>query len=550
MFEPESGMGWKKWLSMLTCGCLALPDGPEEKPNTARKPPPPATPLSFPSHEPKGSSTYAIDHCIGIKELQKSFLFSRARGISPDLTLMLNVKVDRAETMEALIPCNYLPKTEWEQAPSQVDPEAPSSAPPSSQTLSNGAAIPGHEAYWSRRKELAIENDSAYVAMARTTTIGQRPAIRLSHYRNFYRPLKEMGTFWDTSKDKYEEVPPESQATNVDDSAIAPTREIQSTQASTTIQPPSVHSQKYAGPTITNNEKPTVIYTGLRTSTGSSCPPFLLKQLVSSFLEPTVWLFGCTIKPMNKQPRITLGDVVLKTTYSHLVYRTPKDQNAKRMGMLEGPVCGVSCRREVDFSESENGTKAEVPGNKAMMDLLQEIGVAVLLAQERDREGKAEKLYMGIRRTHAPTFSFGTAVGEPFSQDDNELLISSGKDERVRRCDREEYEAQRRRRVSYSRRQAKSVWDPKVRYIHVGRVGGREEDDLYVISAINHHVSILKVNIHPEMLKYLQEGGEIDMEWYGIGVQRTRWFDLFDKGDRVEAMRGFWGLMGWMMRDV
>ena len=33
-------------------------------------------------------------------------------------------------------------------------------------------------------------------------------------------------------------------------------------------------------------------------------------------------------------------------------------------------------------------------------------------------------------------------------------------------------------------------------------------------------------------------------------VDRTRWFNLLDEEDRVEALRGMWAVLGWVMRDV
>jgi hypothetical protein len=36
--------------------------------------------------------------------------------------------------------------------------------------------------------------------------------------------------------------------------------------------------------------------------------------------------------------------------------------------------------------------------------------------------------------------------------------------------------------------------------------------------------------------------------WYALKVRRSRWYDLFDKEDRIEAMRGVWGVVGWLMR--
>jgi hypothetical protein len=74
-----------------------------------------------------------------------------------------------------------------------------------------------------------------------------------------------------------------------------------------------------------------------------------------------------------------------------------------------------------------------------------------------------------------------------------------------------------------------------------------------MVSSLNHHVSLLKLRVHPLYLQYLTEGKlpenmPADMEWCSPKFQRTRWFDLFDVNDRTEAMRGIWGVFSYLMR--
>lgn len=38
--------------------------------------------------------------------------------------------------------------------------------------------------------------------------------------------------------------------------------------------------------------------------------------------------------------------------------------------------------------------------------------------------------------------------------------------------------------------------------------------------------------------------------WYALRLHRSRWFNLFSAEDRIEAMRGIWGVMAWLMRDT
>jgi hypothetical protein len=74
-----------------------------------------------------------------------------------------------------------------------------------------------------------------------------------------------------------------------------------------------------------------------------------------------------------------------------------------------------------------------------------------------------------------------------------------------------------------------------------------------MVSSLNHHIRVLKLHIHPTYLDYITEGrlpdeSPSDADWCSPKLQRTRWFDLLDIGDRTEAMRGIWGVMSYLMR--
>ena len=39
-------------------------------------------------------------------------------------------------------------------------------------------------------------------------------------------------------------------------------------------------------------------------------------------------------------------------------------------------------------------------------------------------------------------------------------------------------------------------------------------------------------------------------QWHNLPMRRSKWFDLLSPTDRVEAMRGVWGLLDYLMRDT
>ncbi len=79
---------------------------------------------------------------------------------------------------------------------------------------------------------------------------------------------------------------------------------------------------------------------------------------------------------------------------------------------------------------------------------------------------------------------------------------------------------------------------------------------MYLISAINHHVSILHARIPLKYVKHIAEGPDVNVsdptfpEWYSLEVQRSKWYDLFNADDRMQAARALWAIMGYLMRDV
>lgn len=74
-----------------------------------------------------------------------------------------------------------------------------------------------------------------------------------------------------------------------------------------------------------------------------------------------------------------------------------------------------------------------------------------------------------------------------------------------------------------------------------------------MVSSLNHHISLLKLRVHPAYVQYLTEGKlpenpPSDPDWHSPKLHKTRWFDLFDVDDRTEAMRGVWGIISYLMR--
>ena len=93
-----------------------------------------------------------------------------------------------------------------------------------------------------------------------------------------------------------------------------------------------------------------------------------------------------------------------------------------------------------------------------------------------------------------------------------------------------------------------STWDRKARYSAIGKVPGKGYDDIFLVSALNHHVCVVRARVGEGLLGVLEGAG--GQEWERLEVWRSRWWDLYLGDERVEAMGCVWGVMAWLMRRV
>ena len=106
-----------------------------------------------------------------------------------------------------------------------------------------------------------------------------------------------------------------------------------------------------------------------------------------------------------------------------------------------------------------------------------------------------------------------------------------------------------------------AAWDKKTKYEAIGRKKGVDYDDIFVVSSLFHHMSIVRIRVPDRLLevlegKQLQSPAAVDDEvtkaslWGGkLEVRRSKWFDFFKADERIEAMKLVWSMMAWLMRS-
>ncbi len=74
---------------------------------------------------------------------------------------------------------------------------------------------------------------------------------------------------------------------------------------------------------------------------------------------------------------------------------------------------------------------------------------------------------------------------------------------------------------------------------------------VFLVSSLNHHISLLRLRVHDAYMDFLETGemptpGSVPADWSAPVLYRTRWYDLIDPRDRAEVLRGLWGMAGYL----
>ncbi|KAF3352167.1 Amino-acid permease 2 [Verticillium dahliae VDG1] len=459
---------------------------------------PPPTPLALPHSQPQlqsppsppASSAQPLVHLI-----QTVY---RPGQVAPSIFEALGVHVIPDTTVADLLPDPaYVPDfATWDALSAD---EARQRNDETKRPLNTGVQSPGCQTYQDRKRELSISNQDAYRVVRRLPPLKGQQQARLGNAYEFYRCLEAFTTFWD---DTSKPTPPTHDAVTAataDDSSA-------STDVSTQGEP---------------SEEPV---RAVRTAAGTSMPGDYRQNLVNAFLKLVAYDFGCNASASRAEPRLHLiaPSVTPSTKASHkarqrlrrpaptalltdlLVPFQPWWTTERRWGGGQGGPIG----REVD-RDVVSGDKDAAPSNERKAE------------QATAALGSSSS---GARPGAAPGMPVSKRPRKQMSIYDNYRMV----------------------------RPPSASWDQKTRYEAIGKARGAGYDDIFVVSSLFHHVSILRVRVPDRLLEVL--GGAPDeyvdgkRSWGGLEVRRSRWFDLFLVDQRIEAMELVWGVMAWMMR--
>lgn len=305
---------------------------PEDHPRAAPARP---KPLDFPHYQARGDSDVAHEYTQDFNRL----FVSLEKNVSTEHLQAFELSPHGEIPLDRLIPDECLPPSEWLQDPSLATQASDAKTNPAK--LSNGIPCPGRKEFYDRAKELLYDTDAAFGVISGKGIKGTRP-VRLAYSHKFYQHLLLMAEYWDTSKDHY------------------------------------------------TQEGDKLMYTGRRYGASHEMPPQFREDTVCAFVEMCIWPFRCNIQnpqaSVTRKLRFQDRYLPIQGVTSAVCRNTTDRQKAKR-GIMEGPLMGIHCRNITTFRAEG---QALGQGKEELLDLLFEVGAALLVAQKRAREGKEE----------------------------------------------------------------------------------------------------------------------------------------------------------------
>ncbi|KAL1310966.1 hypothetical protein AAFC00_001186 [Neodothiora populina] len=321
------------------------------------------------------------------------------------------------------------------------------------------------------------------------------------------------------------------------------------------FRPPPVRSSSMDSNSSSEADIPMPMYKGRRISSGIKMPGLYRTETVKGFLEAAIFNFNCKLIPPRAPAILTVSGVRVPIRHqTFLVQRIPADRTVAKQGIAEGPVMGAFVRQDIEaYSAGGVAQRTE----RLRLDLLKEMGCLLHLAQERRREGREERTWDKPSPTKGGHW-FSEMASDNSRPEDSPSELQT-EEERVAAI---EAAAERRRNKKVKTKYdvwkemlpQRRLWDPRIKYTAIGKEPGSDWDEVYMLSSMYHHVSVVKLRVHGAYIDYITDGRmpeslPEDPEWCRPVMQRSEWFDLFNRTQRVEAFRCLWGALCYLNRQ-
>ncbi|KAK2750722.1 hypothetical protein FQN57_002795 [Myotisia sp. PD_48] len=541
-------------------GGLAVPTVSID-PEREREPPLPPTPVQFPNYHTSIALETSSESKLSPNTLYH--LLSRVKSpqdISDSFLKALNVTIIPDVEISDLLPQDALKA----YPPFQSNGDKSPTQEGTGTRLGNGYRAPDQQKYNVLKEELSFDNTNAFRSLARLKPLPGHEEIKITHARKLWVGLDHLAQYWDCSLDQFIE---RTSDTVYENGETSVQMDIDKELATS----PDVRKPASGPPKPENSTK----YKGRRIGTGREMPEYVREDVLRGFLEMIAWSFGCQIKSPTKPPRLSVKGLLFPVRHNFVIARIPEDRGEARKNILEGPVLFAQCRGETAFRD-ESGNPLN--GHVDICDILREVAGMLLLAQERAREketevkpgqGKwwaAKPRWGGALDNDVPPSYPSTAAEATGKKFDGKVDADLSTDQRSRHK-RKQPLVSRRTGLTVTRmtkvekwrivQPGPGLWDPKMKYMRIGAGTDSSFDDIFMISSLNHHFSIVHIRVHSNYLEWLSTGrtefpdddtDTSEQPWHRLVVRRTRWFDFLNVKDRVDGFDGLWALFTWLLR--
>ncbi|TKA43394.1 hypothetical protein B0A54_05876 [Friedmanniomyces endolithicus] len=445
-------------------------------------------------------------------------------------------------------------------------------------------------------EELQLDNDTAYRILGRKSKCGAQ-FRRFVHMHRFFDGLESMSRYWDSSADDYFEISAELCSGNgvkrlrrdqeadssILDSPPTTTAEIKSADKSPLLPTPAPSPERNSPPPA-NKQAPAEAesgtqstdaasavapdllpstrsetvrpephsqhqYRGRRLHTGREMPDQYRIDTVRAFIEASTMPFHCSVALPRVRPFAQIGTLTIPVGQTAAIYRYPRDRSRAREGRLEGPMVAIQVCGETEFED----VVGEPLAAQGRLHHMRELGVLLQIAQERRRSG----VEINAGKGSGGRMGADGVAGQGTSQATEIALRLARRRWKDVKC-------------------GHGTWDPKTDYAAIGKDPSSPYDEVsvhltastdripadsifphvFMISALNHHISIVKFTVHEAYIDHLVSGAPLFDSILGSSdparprMQRSQWFDLFDEQQRVEAFRGVWGVVAYLTRGT
>ena len=493
---------------------------------------PPPTPINLPRYQPFAQDNALTEPSRSIGELLKQTgRVSQVLGPVGLSALGLDLKLD--VPLSQLIPdTSYIPDFgRWESL--SVD-EAREQNNDSRRVIINGGKSPGCQVYLERSRELTHSNEDAFRTVRRILPPKGQQQARLGNAYEFFRSLELMTSFWD---DPTAPTP------------LPPSPELM----------PQETTEQATGAQNNTGDFP---LQPSRIAAGTDMPHEYRNNLMNALIKLVAYDFGCNTSPARQEPRLQMRSpkkhAKVRKSYTPsmctFIYQSPKTREEARAGVVVGPIAAVSTRNTTSF---DNPSLEEAQS----LDLAREVVAALITAQQRTREGKTEHRFgEGEWWTTRPRWGGGSGgpIGREIDQNatPGEDIASeeTGKSDGLTTLTPMAKRPRKGMSIYDNYRMVRlpsATWDARAKYQTIGKQYGTNHDEIFVLSCIFHHVSVLRVRVPQRLLEVLDGAPEPDASrrsWGNVSAWRSPWYDLFDVGQRVAAMQTIWCVMAYQMR--